>query len=692
MPDLTGQTLKGRYRVESLLGRGGMAEVYKAWDTWRNYHVAIKVMREDLAEDLEFLRRFRREATALARLAHENIVRFYAFEQDDLTAFIVMDYVEGTTLRAEIARADGPLPPERVLSIARQVCAALNYAHLEGVIHRDIKPGNIMLRPDGRVLLSDFGISKAIDAATATATTVSVGTPAYMSPEQCCGQSPDVRTDVYSLGVVVYEMLAGRRPFVGDLAPETITNTTERIRWEQMHAAAPALRKLNPAVSREVEEVVSRALAKNREARWPTVAAFGEALGRGFGQRIEADKRMGGAAAGGQVGEQGGRGAGEQGREAAKAKVMPLLPSAVRPAAAQEPRPAARSFGLRDVPWPIWAVGGGLVVVLLVLAVAWTSSKGGNHVTPTAPVVAQAVATSLPSPTQTRAPANVPSPMTTSTLVPTHTPSTTPTETSTRAPTFTSTLTATATPTRTPTATSTRPAPSLPVWIRIPGDDFVMGSSEADLQKTLVECNATEGAETGTLCERNWFNEPQQAVHVDDFEITKHEITNAQYNACVAASVCTKAGRTPADKDIRYDPGYFADNFPVMAINWFDADVFCRWVGGRLPTEVEWERAARGSDARRYPWGNTYDPSRANLDSSYPTAVGSYPGGASPYGVLDMAGNVFEWTATQMNGRYVVRGGGWTKYYFRGRVTDRGTLLDPAFANYDVGFRCVHST
>jgi serine/threonine-protein kinase len=304
VPDLIGQTLKSRYRVESLLGRGGMAEVYKAWDTWRNYHVAVKVMREDLAEDLEFLRRFRREATALAKLAHENIVRFYAFEQDDLTAFIVMDYVEGTTLRAEIARADGPLPPERVLAITRQVCAALNYAHLEGVIHRDVKPGNIMLRPDGRVLLSDFGISKAIDAATATAATVSVGTPAYMSPEQCAGQSPDGRTDVYSLGVVVYEMLAGRRPFVGDLAPETITNTTERIRWEQMHASPPALRKLNPAVPREVEAAVMTALAKDREQRWPTVTAFGEELE----QRMGADKRMVGAAVGGQAREGGSRG------------------------------------------------------------------------------------------------------------------------------------------------------------------------------------------------------------------------------------------------------------------------------------------------------------------------------------------------------------------------------------------------
>jgi serine/threonine-protein kinase len=285
------------------------------------------------------------------------------------------------------------------------------------------------------VLLSDFGISKAIDAATATATTVSVGTPAYMSPEQCTGQAPDGRTDVYSLGVVVYEMLAGRRPFVGDLAPETITNTTERIRWEQMHASPPALRKLNPAVPREVEAAVMTALAKDREARWPTVAAFGEALERVWES--------------GSVGVWGGGRAGASERGSAplaEARViMPPRP-VVRPAP-QEARPAARSFDPRDVPWPIWAVGGGLVVVLVLVA-ALALSRGGGRVTPTAPVVAQAVTKSIPTPTQTRVPGGIPPPIASSTLAPTRTPppSLTPTATAT----VTSVPTLTATPTSTP--------------------------------------------------------------------------------------------------------------------------------------------------------------------------------------------------------------------------------------------------
>jgi formylglycine-generating enzyme required for sulfatase activity len=241
-----------------------------------------------------------------------------------------------------------------------------------------------------------------------------------------------------------------------------------------------------------------------------------------------------------------------------------------------------------------------------------------------------------------------------------------------------------------PGATTVKPSSdSGIVWLWIPGGEFVMGSTDTDLLRALDECNATEGVRTGKACELGWFHEPRRTVRVGDFEITQHEITNAQYARCVAAGVCEQPGRAIKDTNVRSDPGYFADNYPVVAVSWYDADAFCRWSGGRLPSEEEWEKAARGTDGRRYPWGNTFDVSRANLDSTYPSPVGQYPAGVSPYGVLDMAGNVFEWTTTQANGQFVVRGGAWTKYYFRGRVTDRGTWLEPTFANYDVGFRCV---
>lgn len=237
------------------------------------------------------------------------------------------------------------------------------------------------------------------------------------------------------------------------------------------------------------------------------------------------------------------------------------------------------------------------------------------------------------------------------------------------------------------------PPPQSPVtsvfleMVTVPAGNFTMGSSDADIQSVVSECNGVEGN-----CQETWFGSerPSQTVFVDTFNISKYEVTNAQYNACVNAGICEAAARNITDKNIAYNPDFFADNLPVVGVSWQDASTFCNWLGERLPTEVEWEKAARGSgDQRRYPWGSDYDPSRANLSSGYPTAVGSYPSGASPYGMMDMAGNVFEWTATADGDKYILRGGGWNNYYYRGRVTDRGTKLPPSFANYDIGFRCV---
>ncbi|MHB0877677.1 MAG: protein kinase domain-containing protein [Anaerolineae bacterium] len=268
MPE--GMILRDRYRLEQLLGRGGMADVYLAFDLRRQVYIAIKLLREDLAEDPEFVRRFQREAEALARLDHPYIVRFYSFERQGNTAFIVMDYVPGTTLRGRIMEAAGPLPLPEITKMLRQVGSALQYAHNEGFIHRDIKPGNIMLRDDGAALLSDFGIARATEASTMTLGPL--GTPAYMSPEQILGREADPRTDVYCLGVVVYEMATGRRPFVGDTG--TGTSTTEKMRYEHLHVPPADPRIYNRALPPEASAVILRALAKEQAQRWPDVMSF----------------------------------------------------------------------------------------------------------------------------------------------------------------------------------------------------------------------------------------------------------------------------------------------------------------------------------------------------------------------------------------------------------------------------------
>ena len=272
-----GDVLLGRYEIRKLAGHGGMADVYLAYDRKRRTAVAVKVLHEDLAEDPEFVRRFEREAEALARLDHPNIVRFYGFEQQGRVAFIVMDYIAGSTLRGRLRDANGPLPMAEVRSILEQVVAALHYAHDSGLIHRDIKPGNIMLKEDGTALLSDFGIARVAEATTLTAGPL--GTPPYMSPEQILGQAVDERTDVYSLGVVAYEMLVGRRPFVGESTGAPSSSTSERIRWEHLHGTPTPLRQLDPSVPTGAEAAVMRALAKTAADRWTSIAAFWDALG-----------------------------------------------------------------------------------------------------------------------------------------------------------------------------------------------------------------------------------------------------------------------------------------------------------------------------------------------------------------------------------------------------------------------------
>ena len=278
--------LKGRYRILRLLGRGGMADVYLAQDERRQVQVAIKVLREDLAEDPDFLRRFAREARALAQLDHPNIVRFYSFEQDGLVAFMVMDYVDGVTLRRLLAERQGPLRLEEVTSILQQVGAALHYAHGKGIIHRDLKPGNIMLQRDGKVLLTDFGIAKLMESATMTA--AGIGTPAYMSPEQILNQGVDQRTDIYSLGVMAYQMATGRRPFTGEERGLTESGTGSRMREAHLRLAPPQPTTLNPALPVEAGHVIMRALAKRPEDRWPDVMSMVRAWERAVGVQSRA--------------------------------------------------------------------------------------------------------------------------------------------------------------------------------------------------------------------------------------------------------------------------------------------------------------------------------------------------------------------------------------------------------------------
>lgn len=271
MPRLEGQIVNGRYEVTAFLGRGGMADVYKAHDRETGHDVALKFLRDDLAEDRVFLRRFRREAQVLEQLRHPNIMAYYGFQESGDLAFIVVEYVDGETLRRKLRRLKSPLTTGRALSILKPVCEALEYAHSLNIYHCDIKPANIMIQNDGRVVLTDFGIARITGVATATS--LAPGTPAYMAPEQCRGQEVSAQTDIYSLAITLFEMITLERPFKGDTA--TIRGSAnERIRWEQIRKPAPSPRMFNPDVPLTVARQIRVALSKKPSARHASAMAF----------------------------------------------------------------------------------------------------------------------------------------------------------------------------------------------------------------------------------------------------------------------------------------------------------------------------------------------------------------------------------------------------------------------------------
>jgi len=266
---MTGERLGGRYRLLERIGGGGMAVVYRALDTVLNRHVAVKILRSQYVHDEEFIQRFRREARSAASLSHPNVVSVYDVGQDGDTHYIVMEYVEGKTLN-ELIRERAPLSPEEAVRIAVQICDALDHAHANGIIHRDIKPHNILISKGGWVKVTDFGIARAADASQLTHTGTVVGSVHYVSPEYAKGLPAGAQSDLYSLGIVLYQMLTGKLPFNGE-SPISVALKHVQESFEEP-------RKLNPAIPQSLENVVLKATRKNRNERYQTAAEMMEDL------------------------------------------------------------------------------------------------------------------------------------------------------------------------------------------------------------------------------------------------------------------------------------------------------------------------------------------------------------------------------------------------------------------------------
>jgi tRNA A-37 threonylcarbamoyl transferase component Bud32 len=356
--DLTGRHL-GKYELLEKVGQGGMAYVYKAHQPTIDRHVAVKVLHSHLADDAEFLTRFKREAQGLGRLRHPHIVSVIDFDVDDGWYYMVMDYIEGETLEAYLDRR-GRLPLAEALRLMAQVTSALAYAHDNGRIHRDIKPSNVMFADDAQrhAVITDFGLTRLLDNATLTLSGTIAGTPAYMSPEAAQGQKTDARSDIYSLGVMLYEMVTGQRPFLGETPLSIIMKLV-------IEPLPPAL-SINPELPPAVDTLLQKAMAKQPEERYQTAAEMLAAVQAVAGGKLPVVN-----------------GEAEPDRTQLLRAETAVLPA--QPAAINTPLPAAakRPF------WP-WLLGAGLLLAALLVGLLLVLSDGVKPVDETA-VPTQAV-------------------------------------------------------------------------------------------------------------------------------------------------------------------------------------------------------------------------------------------------------------------------------------------------------------
>ncbi|MTI84590.1 MAG: Stk1 family PASTA domain-containing Ser/Thr kinase [Firmicutes bacterium] len=266
---MIGKLLGNRYELLERLGGGGMAVVYKGRDTFLNRMVTVKVLRSEYASDEAFVARFRREAQAVARLSHPNIVNIHDVGTEDEIHYLVMEFVDGRNLKTVI-RNEAPISPKRAVAIIRQICDALQHAHNNNIVHRDVKPHNILITADGRAKLTDFGIAREASAATLTYTDTVVGSVHYLSPEQARGEVAGIGSDIYSLGVVAFELFSGKLPFEGD--------TPIGVAMKHVQEDPPDLKEISPAVTKPISLAVGKALQKRVEERFTSAEDMAQTL------------------------------------------------------------------------------------------------------------------------------------------------------------------------------------------------------------------------------------------------------------------------------------------------------------------------------------------------------------------------------------------------------------------------------
>jgi serine/threonine-protein kinase len=667
----TGSVLGGRYHLETLLGQGGMSTVYRATDPNLRRTVAVKLIHPHLSNDPEFVRRFEQEAAAVAQLRHPNIIQVYDFNHDDGVYYMVLEYVPGETLQARLTAlnaAQQRLPLAETVQIMAALSDAVAYAHQRGMIHRDLKPANVMLNPQGQPILMDFGVAKILGEAHHTATGAVVGTALYMSPEQARGERPTERSDIYSLGVMLFEMITGDPPFKADSAVSLML--------KHVTQPVPDIRQIAQNVPDLLVAATEKALAKDPAERYHTAADLALAL-----RTVNLSDQTTPVTPPPQV---------QPVAEAVEATIAPASPA---PVAA----PPARQGKQR-----LW-LGGAAAAILLIISVTGLVGLFGQADKPSPPTEA------AQSPSSEKI-VEIPADDETVT-----TPTATPTVSTSTSDTLAPAVSATATPN--PPAPTLRAEPQdeaspPPPATSTPGP--TPQASPTDTPEPLIVASPPPGM---VLVPAGYFqmgsstgqpNEaPEHPVFLDAFYLDTFEVSNADYRQCVAGSACTPSGAVDSFtyQGYRDEPTY--DTYPVVSVTWDQAEAYCRWAGKRLPSEAEWEFAASSPEDLTWPWGDIFDPDLSAAGDPDTQPVDSYPQGVSRFGVHNLAGNVAEWVADGFDETFyttspafnpvgvgsetdrINRGGSFGNPDGAFYTTSRRYIKNRTFSDVDIGFRCA---
>lgn len=684
-----GDLIQGKYEIIKLIGAGGMGQVYQARHQTLGNMVAIKVINTNFIndDDEEAVARFEREARATAKIEHPNAVRVFDFGAEEELCYLIMEYLEGESLRRRLAIRKR-LSLTETLTFVEQVCSVLDVMHRKGIVHRDLKPDNIFfqIQEDLEVVkVLDFGIAKMNSNTLAdgklTSTGALLGTPYYMSPEQCQGIELDGRSDLYSFAIIVYEVLCGTLPFVAE-------NTLSML-FKHVRETPTPLKEVMPDIPAAVSDVIMYALAKNPKRRFQTAKEFAQRLRDAIdGKTVALEATSTAPLPSGE----------SDANNIDSSYPDPDLPDvATRQHQAASTHPVGRPAGIKAVNQDIKANNKSSVAEESVVTLIHKADTQGTEVV-TKPI--EPVARPNSSFVKIALPVALVIIAGVTALLWQH-----------NAP---NGLNSTPTPLPTAAATSATSMPKeLENFVLIPGGTFTMGTDDKTCELPECKKDLDDKKIDNSIAE---YERPASKRTLSAYYISKYELTNKEYEQFIKATGHKAPATWVNGKAILGE-----ENLPVTNVSWQDATDYCKWltkqtkqegVEFRLPTEAEWEHAARGDEAkdakRLFPWGNTWEASlavarRPISTTSKPIAIDRAPNNTddqSTFGVFALAGNVAEWTSSDFQSYpdskfkptendlrcKVIRGGGFSSPVKDIRTTSRAWDIQ-SFTAPQLGFR-----